>query len=158
VTLRKATVADTDAALAMVGRCSRATLFHRFHSFTDGVAYTRSLLRDHPHDETLIAWNRSICVGLATLAYDEDEIPELAVLVEDTWQRRRIGSRLVRSLLERARATGVAAVHAHILGDDRFIVDVLRQVGHLAVSVEQGAFSVTVDLTAVGTSGLVRPR
>jgi hypothetical protein len=53
--------------MAMLGRCSRASLFHRFHGFSDGVAYFGVLLRDGPFEQTLLAWYGSTCVGVATL-------------------------------------------------------------------------------------------
>jgi GNAT superfamily N-acetyltransferase len=106
----------------MLGRCSRASLFHRFHGFTDGVAYFAALLRDRPADQILLAWSRSTCVGVATLGVDATGIVDLGVLVEDAWQRRRIGTLLVASLLDGTRAKGVTSVYADALVDDAFIL------------------------------------
>src|SRR5262245_3296101 len=61
VTVAPATGADLADVLAMMTRCSRATLFRRFHGFTDGAAYARALFVDRTHDETLAARNPSIC-------------------------------------------------------------------------------------------------
>ncbi len=44
-------------------------------------------------------------------------IVDLGVLVEDAWQRRGIGTALVTSLLDSARAKGVTTVHADVLVD-----------------------------------------
>jgi len=121
VEVARATVVDTEAVLAMVARCSRMTLFRRFHGPSDGVAYARAVLDRQPGDETLVAWKRPACIGLATLGRDEGGIAHLGVLVEDAWQRRGVGSRLVTALLDGARAKGVSRVHVDVLGDDRFI-------------------------------------
>lgn len=146
VTVHPATASCTPAVLAMMARCSRSTLFHRFHGFTDGVAYTRTLLRAHPRDETLIAWYRSACVGLATLGLDTTGSADLGVLVEDAWQRRGVGTRMVALLLERARAKGLTTLHADVLSDDKFILRGLRRIGPLTGSVELGTISVDIDL------------
>src|SRR5580692_9339990 len=59
VTVLRPAASDTEAVLAMLARCSRASLFHRFHGFTDGRAYFGALLRDRPLHRTLLAWYRS---------------------------------------------------------------------------------------------------
>ncbi len=118
VTVLPPAVTDTDALLAMLGRCSRASLFHRFHGFTDGVAYFAALLRARPDDQTLLAWSGSTCVGVATIAAGATGLLDLGVLVEDAWQRRGIGTRLIASLLDDAHAKGVTAVRADVLVDD----------------------------------------
>jgi GNAT superfamily N-acetyltransferase len=148
VTVLGAAVSDTEAVLAMLRRCSRASLYHRFHGFSDGVAYFAALLRDRPAGQTLLAWSRSACVGVATLGVGATGIVDLGVLVEDAWQRRGIGTRLMTSLLDGARARGVTAVHADVLVDDEFILQTLRRIGPLRASMESGSFSVGIDLSS----------
>jgi GNAT superfamily N-acetyltransferase len=137
---------DTEAVLAMLGRCSRASLFHRFHGFTDGAAYFAALLRDQPASQTLLAWSGSTCVGVATLGAGATGTVDLGVLVEDAWQRRGIGTRLVRSLLDGARAKGVTTVHADVLADDVFILQALRRIGPLRASIASGSFWIDIEL------------
>jgi len=149
VRLRRPEVSETGAMVAMSARCSRASLFHRFHGFTDGVAYFGALLRDRPSDQTLLAWYRSTCVGVATLGVGASGILDLGVLVEDAWQRRGIGTELASSLLEGARAQGVTTVHADVLSDDQFILRILRQSGPLTVLIEHGNFSIDIDLSGL---------
>ena len=136
------------AALAMLSRCSRQSLYHRFHGYTDGVAYTRSLLNERPSDENLLAWDHSTCIGMATISRDERGAAHLGVLVEDRWQRQGVGTRLIRALIDTARSRGVTRVHADVLGEDQFLLRVLRRVGPLKVAIELGTFSVDVDLVA----------
>jgi GNAT superfamily N-acetyltransferase len=140
----------------MVARCSRLTLYHRFHGFGDGLANTRALLTDQGSAETLVAWIRSACVGLATLHLDAEGIASLGVLVEDGWQRRGVGTQLVAALVARARARGATTLHADVLTDDRFIVDALRRLGRLTVKIESGTFRIAVDLGCRGGVGLLR--
>ena len=147
VAVLRPTALDAEAVLAMVGRCSRASLFHRFHGFTDGLAYFGALLRDPPDDETLVAWSGPTCVGVATLGVSATGIVDLGVLVEDAWQRRQIGTRLIASLLDEARAKGLTTAHADVLVDDAFILQVLRRIAPLNVSADRGSFSIDIDLS-----------
>jgi GNAT superfamily N-acetyltransferase len=73
-------------------------------------------------------------------------IVDLGVLVEDAWQRRGIGTRLVASLLVDARTRGVATVHADVLGDDLFILEALRRIGPVSVSIEFGSYSIDIEI------------
>jgi GNAT superfamily N-acetyltransferase len=145
IALLRPAVTDIEAVMNMLSRCSKATLIHRFHGVTDGVAYFGSLLRDGPHNQTLLAWYRSTCVGVATLGAGATGIVDLGVLVEDVWQRRGVGSRLVESLLDHAWTEGVTTVHADVLCDDRFILEALRRIGLLTVSIEFGSFSIDIE-------------
>jgi GNAT superfamily N-acetyltransferase len=147
VRLASAGPADTAAVLDMLARCSRSTLFHRFHGFTDGLAYARALLRRPADQETLLAWRGSSCVGLATLYAEAAGRSDLGVLVEDAWQRGGIGSRLVSALIACAHTRRISTVHADVLGEDMFIVRALARIGPLTVSVDRGSYSVDVDLS-----------
>jgi GNAT superfamily N-acetyltransferase len=138
--------ADIEAIVAMLDRCSRWSLFHRFHGFTDSVAYFGALLRNRSIDQTLLAWYGSACVGVATLGVAASGIFELSVLVEDDWQRRGIGTELAASLLDRARAQGATTMHADILGEDAFILQALRRLSPLTVAIERGILSIDIDL------------
>jgi hypothetical protein len=54
-------------------------------------------------------------------------------------------------LLDSARARGVATVHADVLGDDRFILQPLRRIGPLTVSIEFGTYSIDLDIRRQGS-------
>jgi GNAT superfamily N-acetyltransferase len=153
VRVRGATVSNTGAVLAMAARCSRTTLYRRFHGFTDGVDYFTALLREHPEHETHLAWCGARCIGLATLAANAEGCADLGVVVEDRWQRRGIGTRLVSSLLARAGERGVGTLHADVLSDDAFLLHALSRIGPLSVSVELGAVAVDIDIGGGGGRG-----
>jgi GNAT superfamily N-acetyltransferase len=139
--------------LNMVGRCSPASLFHRFHGITDGTAYVRHLVATSGH-ETLTAWSGARCVGLATLARSECD-HEVGVLVEDGWQRRGIGTELLTRLVASARARGIDQIVADVLGEDGFVLSALRRFGPLVVTLEWGVYTVHVALGPVlGESGI----
>jgi GNAT superfamily N-acetyltransferase len=56
---------------------------------------------------------------------------ELGVLVEDSWQRRGIGTELVTRLVASARARGVNQIVADVLGEDGFVLSALRRIAPL---------------------------
>jgi GNAT superfamily N-acetyltransferase len=141
---------DTDAVLAMLARCSRESLYHRFHGFTDGVAYTQALLQGRPHDQILLAWDSGDCVGVATISRDEFGSGHLGVLIEDRWQRRGVGTRLIRALVEKARWSGLTRLHADVLGENEFLLRTLRPLGRMTVALALGTFSVDIDLCHSG--------
>jgi GNAT superfamily N-acetyltransferase len=142
--------ADEAVVCAMVSQCSGMSLYHRFHGSTDGLAYTRALFATGSISRTLLAWIHGVCVGMANLAPDDEGIGHLGVLVEDAWQRRGIGTRLVAALLRDARARGESRVGADVLGEDEFIVHALRPAGPLKLSVTLGTYSIEVDLIGAG--------
>ncbi len=147
VMIGRYSASDVDAVLRLLDRCSRETLFHRFHGHSDGRAYVRGLLHAPNGEETtVVARCGSECVGLATLATDETGLAHLGVLVEDAWQRRGLGRRFVTALAGHAIASGRAALHADVLADDLFIVRALRRLGPISVSFDMGSCSVDVDL------------
>jgi len=84
---------------------------------------------------------------VASLAQDAEGKVELGVLIEDAWQHRGIGTQLAASLLNLARADGVTTVHAEVLGDDSFILEALRRMGPLTVSVGHGTLAIDVELS-----------
>lgn len=143
--IEPARVPDTDAVLAMLGRCSRTSLRHRFHGPTDGVAYTSAQLR-RPGDIVLLAWEGDRCVGMAVIALDGAGGADLGALVEDGRQRRGIGTGLIQAAVTEARRRGVRSLHADIMGDDGHLVRSLRRLGPARVAICAGIFEVDVDL------------
>jgi GNAT superfamily N-acetyltransferase len=146
VTARRPERADVEAVLLMLARCSRASLYHRFHGFSDGAAYFATLVQDRPADQTMLAWYGSACVGAATLAASAGGIPDLAVLIEDAWQHQGIGTRLAELLADRALSTGVTTVHADVLNEDLFLLRALRRLGSLTMTIERGTVAIDIDL------------
>jgi GNAT superfamily N-acetyltransferase len=148
------TADDEPAVSALLARCSRITLYRRFHSFTDGRAYARGLFTRRAGYYTLVARCGPLCIGLGDLALGASGTADLGVLVEDAWQRRGIGTRLISALLDAARSQGAATAHADVLDDGQFLLRALHQAGPLTVSWQTGTFSVDIDLRS--SSGSVR--
>ncbi len=121
------------------------------------MAYARSLLGDPAEHETLLAWSCSSCIGIATLAFGSTSTADLGVLVEDAWQCRGVGTRLVASLVLAALRRAITTVHADVLCDDLFILQTLRRMGPLTVSSHVGTFSVDVHLITPGGFSVPQP-
>ena len=148
--IRAARPTDTPAVLAMLERCSKTSLYRRFHGPSDGVEYTKAQL-NRPGDIAYLAWEDDVCVGIGVFALEEREggiVAHIGVLVEDDRQRHGIGRRLVGAAARDAIRRGVAVVHADVMGDDLHLVRALRRLGPTDVSLETGQFSVDVTLAA----------
>jgi GNAT superfamily N-acetyltransferase len=130
--------------LAMVGRCSRETLFRRFHGFTDRISYAGHLMDDGVEQATVVAWLGGRCLGFATLAGGGDEA-DVGVLVEDGWQQRGVGGRLIAEVVALAKRHHVTRLRADVLADAAFVIPVLSRFGRLKMGVHPGGYSVRVE-------------
>jgi GNAT superfamily N-acetyltransferase len=149
---------DLAEVLDLLERCSRETLFHRFHGFSDGVAWATGLGSTEPRQLAVCARVRRRCVGIANLIRSTPTTVELGVLVEDRWQRRGIGGALVAELLEIAKAERVVTVHADVLFEDRFAVRMLRRHGPIHARIDGGVCSVDVELSSADVTACRTPR
>jgi GNAT superfamily N-acetyltransferase len=113
--LRPATGDDLDGLTRMHARCGSQSLFLRYLTGTSGPSRRQlerllapakgiALVAETVHNGQLI--------GMANLI-GEGEVAEAAVLVEDSWQRKGIGTALLRSLFGSAGGLGVRAVVLH---------------------------------------------
>ena len=144
---RPATPDDLAALMAMHDRCSPATRQQRFVR-APGPAQLARLL-DPTRVRTVLATVPGVpeaVVAMSTLVV-EGSLAELAVVVEDGWQRKGIGTALVRRALARAQRLGCAAVLAHAGVDNAGLERTLLRLGHAVPAQRDGAVaSVTVPL------------
>jgi GNAT superfamily N-acetyltransferase len=112
------TPADRDAIGALFARCSAQTRRLRFFGNVTELPpdYLAGALAAVParHD-ALGAWQAGELVGLASVVATGDSIGELAILVDDTHQRQRLGTAMAGELARRARARGVTRLTASVL-------------------------------------------
>lgn len=107
---------------------------------------------DHRHDVAM--------VGTLPEAYGEDIIAvgryyleprsnraEVAFIVRDEWQRRGIGTFLLKLLVTIARRNGIAGFTAEVLGENKAMQDVLHKAGlKLSSKLDEGVYSFELDL------------
>jgi GNAT superfamily N-acetyltransferase len=91
-------------------------------------------------------------VAMANLLAEGD-LAEVALLVEDAWQRRGIGTALLRRLLAYADRSGFAAVVAHTGADNTAMLHTLRRIGDGSTDRDGPLVSVTLPLTQPQPAG-----
>ncbi len=149
ITVRRAGTGDLAAARAMHERCSPRTLALRYHGpVGDADRYLDHLLSPR-FGRTLAARTASgRIIGLGHLLWDGDET-EVALLVEDAWQRRGIGAELLDRLVAMAVEAGCASVYAVTQSSNTAMVAALRGLGlPLDFQVEEDTLVVTARLDA----------
>lgn len=147
LTVRRATPEDKPAALAMHARCSPESLRRRYHGpVKDADRYLDHLL-DPRHGQTLaVETADGRLVALAHLMWD-DEGAEIALLVEDAWQRRGLGVDLVRRMAALALDAGVRTVYAVTTASNTGLVSTMRRLSApLDYQVEDGTLVITAHL------------
>ncbi|WP_457030844.1 GNAT family N-acetyltransferase [Kitasatospora sp. P5_F3] len=148
LTVRRADPEDKAAALAMHGRCSTDALRKRYHgAVTDADRYLDHLL-DPRHGQTLaVETSDGRIVALAHLMWDDDSA-EIALLVEDAWQRRGLGVDLLRRMAALALEAGVPTVYAVTHASNTGLISTMRRLSApLDYQVEDGTLVITAHLS-----------
>lgn len=149
ITVRRADGSDLAAARSMHERCSERTLGLRYHGpVADADRYLGHLLSPR-FGRTLAATTASgRLVALGHLLWDGDET-EVALLIEDDWQRRGIGSQLLRRLIAMAVEAGCDSVYAVTQASNTGMVAAMRGLGlPLDYQIEEGTLVITARLDA----------
>ncbi|WP_199831669.1 GNAT family N-acetyltransferase [Streptomyces sp. ERV7] len=147
IAVRRAGQDDVEAAKAMHERCSDRTLSLRYHGpVGDADRYLNHLLSPR-YGRTLAAQTTSgRLVALGHLLWDGDET-EVALLVEDDWQRRGVGSELLERLVALAVEAGCESVYAVTQSSNTGMVAAMRGLGlPLDYQIEEGTLVVTARL------------
>lgn len=114
VVVRLATADDAPAVMRMHHRCSPDTVFRRYFSAVPALSpqmqerllQTRlALVAEHGHE----------VVGMGNLAEAPGQPVELALLVEDSWQRYGVGRAMAEAALDVAEAWDVPKVVSYSL-------------------------------------------
>ncbi|MFB7654370.1 MULTISPECIES: GNAT family N-acetyltransferase [unclassified Streptomyces] len=147
ITVRRADTRDVEAAKAMHERCSPRTLGMRYHGpVGDADRYMNHLLSPRFGRTLAVQTASGRIVGLGHLLWDGDET-EVALLVEDAWQRRGIGGELLGRLVAMATETGCASVYAVTQASNTGMVAAMRGLGlPLDYQIEEGTLVVTARL------------
>nr|WP_240509103.1 GNAT family N-acetyltransferase [Streptomyces agglomeratus] len=162
ITVRRAGLDDLEAARAMHDRCGERTLSLRYHGpVGDADRYLSHLLSPRFGRTLAVQTASGRLVALGHLLWDGDET-EVALLVEDAWQRRGIGSELLERLVALAVEAGCDSVYAVTQSSNTGMVAAMRGLGlPLDYQIEEGTLVVTARLAATASESgpaQVRPR
>ncbi|MER7621114.1 GNAT family N-acetyltransferase [Streptomyces sp. NPDC126503] len=147
ITVRRADQRDLRAARALHDRCSPRTLALRYHGpVGDADRYLDHLLSPRFGRTLAVQTASGRLVALGHLLWDGDET-EVALLVEDDWQRRGIGSELLGRLVAMAEETGCASVYAVTQASNTGMVAAMRALNlPLDYQIEEGTLVITARL------------
>ncbi|GGW99545.1 GNAT family N-acetyltransferase [Streptomyces lomondensis] len=147
ITVRRADTRDLEAARAMHERCSERTLKLRYHGpVGDADRYLNHLLSPRFGRTLAVQTASGRLVGLGHLLWDGDET-EVALIVEDAWQRRGVGSELLGRLVAMAAEAGCTSVYAVTQASNTGMVAAMRGLGlPLDYQVEEGTLVITARL------------
>lgn len=147
ITVRRADTRDLEAAKEMHERCSARTLGLRYHGpVGDADRYLNHLLNPRFGRTLAVQTASGRIVGLGHLLWDGDET-EVALLVEDKWQRRGVGAELLRRLVGMALAAGCESVYAVTQASNTGMVAAMRGLGvPLDYQIEEGTLVITARL------------
>lgn len=151
ITVRRADTGDLEAAKAMHERCSARTLGMRYHGpVGDADRYLNHLLSPRFGRTLAVQTPSGRLVGLGHLLWDGDET-EVALLVEDQWQRRGIGAELLARLVAMAVEAGCESVYAVTRSSNTGMVAAMRGLGlPLDYQIEEGTLVITARLEKAG--------
>ncbi|MET7701226.1 GNAT family N-acetyltransferase [Streptomyces sp. NPDC005485] len=153
ITVRRADVSDVEAAKAMHERCSPRTLSMRYHGpVGDAARYLNHLLSPRFGRTLAVQTASGRIVGLGHLLWDGDET-EIALLVEDDWQRRGIGGELLGRLVEMAVEAHCENVYAVTQASNTGMVAAMRGLDlPLDYQIEEGTLVITARLDSVSAA------
>ncbi|WP_017241443.1 GNAT family N-acetyltransferase [Streptomyces sp. SS] len=157
ITVRRADQRDLAAARAMHDRCSARTLGLRYHGpVGDADRYLDHLLSPRFGRTLAVQTTSGRLVALGHLLWDGDET-EVALMVEDDWQRRGIGSELLGRLVAMAQEAGCDSVYAVTQSSNTGMVAAMRALNlPLDYQIEEGTLVITARL-ASGSRPAARP-
>ncbi|WP_395359535.1 GNAT family N-acetyltransferase [Streptomyces sp. YH02] len=149
ITVRRADQRDLSAARAMHDRCSARTLGLRYHGpVGDADRYLDHLLSPRFGRTLAVQTASGRLVALGHLLWDGDET-EVALMVEDDWQRRGIGSELLGRLVAMAEEAGCASVYAVTQSSNTGMVAAMRALNlPLDYQIEEGTLVITARLAS----------
>ena len=154
VEIRPITPDDRAGLTAGFERLSELSRYRRFLSPTSHLsarqlAYLTDV--DHHDHEALVAIDPSSRDGLAVARYvrsaQNPGEAEFAVAVADDWQRRGLGTALLRQLAARARAEGITRFTGFVLEDNQPMRGLLQSLGEVQQrDTQDGTLEVWLDI------------
>jgi RimJ/RimL family protein N-acetyltransferase len=134
VSLRPIQPGDEEALTALYARLSPQTSYQRFFTVM------RRLPPNWAHILANVDYDRTMAIvalgpgddliGVARYAYDHraDEA-EIAIVIEDRWQGRGLGTLLLGELVGYAKRKGLGRLRAYVLADNLRMLKLIQRVG-----------------------------
>jgi GNAT superfamily N-acetyltransferase len=155
LSVRAAGPEDLAAVVALHERCGRDSRYRRYLSGS-GVPARAQLTRLLTSSDTLVAHAEDGTIVALVNAVRDGAEAEIGLLVEDGWQRRGLGTALLRRAVRQLAAGGTEAVHAHLHADNHGMIRTLRRLGlPLRHETDGPLTTVTVDLRVAGMDAAV---
>jgi GNAT superfamily N-acetyltransferase len=151
VVLRDSRPTDADAVSAMHDRCSRTTLFARYHTGTRSLPrrlLNRLLVPARGRTVVGVTGHQVVAVG-QLISTNDPAIGEVSLLVEDDWQIKGIGSALLAHLVRAARAAGHTELFGWCLPSERGLLKAAERAGYtVSTRFEDDLLRVAVHIAA----------
>jgi GNAT superfamily N-acetyltransferase len=148
--IRVATVHDREKLSGMFARSSSQTTYRRFHlpyqEVPDGVL-SPMLPTGYGDKEVLVAVSEERIVGRAMYVRLGDDVEaEVALIVEDGWQSKGVGSSLLLDLAQRARPRGIETFTGEVLGQNQPMLGLAAVFLGTDFTTEEGLYHVRMPL------------
>lgn len=154
VLLRPIRPEDEPAEHEMLSSLSENTLRTRFFSIFKDISHEWLVLFcniDYDRHMAIVAEltenGKKIMIGVARLIMNQDlSSGEVAVLVHDRYQGKRLGSKFVEMLIGIARERGLEDIRADVLTENESMINVFRRLGFTTRAVPDGVTEVMLKL------------
>ncbi|MBI2909547.1 MAG: GNAT family N-acetyltransferase [Chloroflexi bacterium] len=156
IRLRPIVKEDAEQWLAFVSRLSPETKYLRFHHVPKDFGWEDALrfsTVDYTNSFALVAevrrYGREEIVALGRYNRLPDKrAAELALVVEDGYQGRGLGTKLMEGLIQAARDNGIRTFEAYVLADNQETMSLLKNYGfHIESELEGGVYHVSFNIT-----------
>jgi hypothetical protein len=155
LTVRRAGPDDVDAVVDLHARCSLTSRLRRYLAGTNCPSEaTLATLLAPDAGHTLVAEDeQGRIIAMGNLMWD-GETPELALLIEDVWQRQRLGTALARRLAAVATGVGAHSIRAVVHAGNTPMVHIMAGLGHrLHREYDGGLLTLIASVHALRPSG-----
>jgi GNAT superfamily N-acetyltransferase len=153
VLLRPLSADDRDLTAAFVRRLSTRSRYYRFHAAVSEAP--ASFLEPRSVAIAVIAVEHGCRVQIADARLapgEEPGVAEFALAVDDRWQGRGLGSRLLETLEDLARSAGYFSLGGDVLRENRPMLRLARRFGFDAAVYAGEASLVRVEKVLAGDS------
>ena len=138
---------DAGALTALHDRLSPETVYQRFFTVMRHLSQDWArILADVDHDRrsAIVAEGPDgELVGVARYGWEEESgDAEIALVIQDAWQARGLGTILLTALLTHAASRGITRFRAYVLADNHRMLRLIRELGRVTErSLDQGVVS-----------------